>query len=92
MELTTVKCTESSKGGYIVKLQGKSGNKTAMFGTTVASSQSTYYVKLAEEVAVGITEDVDLDLFDIVEREFTFTDDEDNEVIAMLKWLHEKKG
>lgn len=93
LALECTSCTQTdAKDGYILTLKHNSTKemKTA-FGKKVTPISYTFYMKVSEQCEVGFKAEQDLDVFNIVEREFTFTNDETGEpVTAWLKWLHLK--
>ena len=89
------KCTPSSKGGFIVKLQSKSVNTVqTVFGTIESNTQKTYYAKVQNEAKVGTEGPIDLSLFDVVTRDWEI-DDEESEMFGetvQLDWLYPKRS
>lgn len=85
INLTVVKSTPSSNGGFILKLQ----NKTAIVTPFGKKEQSiTYYMKVADNSAkVGFAADLELNDFLIVERDFIPEDGENAGEIIPCKWL-----
>lgn len=70
--------------GFITKLQHKTVvTVDTEFGKKTQQRQETYYIKLDNQVAVGLEKPLSLEKFDIVER--LFTTDEGDELT--LKWL-----
>lgn len=71
INLTVVKCTPSSKGGSILKLQNKDTKQVSTaFGITSQASQQTFYLKVASPMQVGFVAPLDTDMFAITELPF----------------------
>lgn len=91
LALKCVSCTETDKkDGFILKLVHESAITTATaFGKKITPVKHTFYMKVAEECAVGFEATQDLNIFTITEREFVFPDAETaEEVTVWCKWLH----
>lgn len=70
--LTVVKCTPSTKGGFLLKLQSKAAKQLdTAFGSITQTSQETYYMKVGTTQPVGKVADLDIDLFKVTELPFT---------------------
>ena len=70
--------------GFITKLQNKTEKIIDTgFGIKTSNTQETYYIKLDKQIAVGTTNTLDLDKFEIVGK--SFITDEGEELT--LKWL-----
>lgn len=90
LELECTKCTETElKDGYILKLHHHHDvvTKTA-FSTKVTPVKHTFYMKVSEPCAVGFKAKQDLNVFNIVERPFSFANGDDEQVEVWCKWLH----
>lgn len=94
LELKCTKCTETKDDkdvttGYILTLKHESKivTKTA-FGTKITPVKHTFYMKVSEPCEVGFTAKQDLDIFNIVERPFSFANDDAEQVEVWCKWLH----
>ena len=87
MELSVVQIGDvTSNDNRIVKLQRQVETETAI---GVVNQRATYYSAVkADTVAVaeGDTVDLDLDVYNVVERPFTAPDGTE----MMLKWIHLK--
>ena len=89
LEVITTK--PSSNGGHIIKLQNKAVKTLVTpFGTKKTESQTTYYMKLETPGKVGFKADLDIEQFNVIEREFTPEDAEPGAEPLMLKWLQLK--
>ena len=90
IELTIVKCTPSENGGFITTLKTEVAGDAIVhiegLGDVPKTGIRTYYIKTLEEQTVDAVITLDLDMFDIKEREYT---PEDGEAM-MLKWLYVK--
>ena len=89
MNLTIIKCTASTNGGFILTLQteGEERNVSTPFGTHPTKGDiETYYMKVNEEQAEGVTADLDLNDYSVKVRPFT----KDDGITLDLKWLHHK--
>lgn len=85
-----VSAQPTSNGNYIhsVKTEGK---KETVLGVEKSSSQLTYFIALPKPVAVGTTDNLDLDKFRVEERPYEVADTDTGEMkTLMLKWLHIK--
>jgi hypothetical protein len=72
LKLKVTKSTLSSNGGYIITLQSKeSKSMQTPFGLKTQESQLTYYMKVTEAQPIGKEADMDINLFDVVERPYT---------------------
>ena len=93
VNLTLISKTPSENGGEILKLQNadEKAEQTA-FGMKTQKTQVTYYMKVDKcPLAKGKSADLDLDMFNIVERPFEIEDEETKEMKTIhLKWLHLK--
>ena len=89
-KLKCVKCTSSKNGGFILKLQNKEEKSIETpFGKKTQTSQNTYYMKVDEECAVGTEAELNVDDFNVIERQYTI-DDESSDLhgeTIQLKWL-----
>lgn len=91
INLTVVSSSVSSKGGHIVKLQNKSAKQQITpFGVKKVDSQTTYYIKLETAGVVGFSADLDIDQFNVVDREFVPEDAKPGDPAMVLKWLQLK--
>lgn len=97
IELTVESSTVSSKGGAILKLVNKQDKSIQTpFGLKTAGVQQTFYMKVDQPVPVATKGALDLDQFNIVERAFTFKEEDSTkenfgaDVTVQLKWLHIK--
>lgn len=88
------KCTETKDDkdittGYILTLKHESviTTKTA-FGTKITPVKHTFYMKVSEPCTVGFEALQDLSIFNIVERPFSFVNDDSEQVEVWCKWLH----
>ncbi len=92
IRLNVVQSTPSSRGGFIVKLQNSTTRtEQTEFGSKTVGSQQTYYMKLDEEPTVQ-SADLDLDRYQVVERDFLISDEKSPSFgqTVQLKWLHLK--
>jgi len=92
VKVTVTKVSEkTSKDNYIHTLKSE-GTSIKVLGQDLIGNGSTYFVALKGAAKVNSAELIDLDRFDIVEREFTPEPDETGEVkTMMLKWLYPKR-
>lgn len=83
----------TSNGNYIVTLKSTE-NKTVDLGGGITQSKSLTYFLAANGATKPILDaeiDLNLDLFEVIERPFPTTDKVTNEPITLvLKWLHLK--
>ena len=87
--LTVSKCTESSNGGYVLTLKEKSPSvvvDTPFGKQSTSDTLNTFYMKVEDSLETGFSADINLNDYEIVEREFQT--DKGKELI--LKWLHIK--
>jgi hypothetical protein len=89
MKLTVVSSTQNEKKtAYVTKLKGSKVVDLGVLGTKEVDRH--YYISAPNQVEKGTEVEINLGQFNIVEREFAYTDDDGVEQIAMLKWLHLK--
>lgn len=92
------KVTASSKGGFIATLQNRTIITVASaFGDVMKTTQTTYYVKLASAPAVGLKAPLDMETFDVTERDYIVPPlnaqglpNENAGEVLPLKWLSPK--
>lgn len=78
------------RGNYIhtVKTEGK---VVEVLGQKKSTGQVTYFISLPSKTAIGSEHEIDMDQFDVKERDFVTADRETGEEIVLkLKWLHLK--
>ena len=85
-------CTQSTNGGFIVKLVNTSEYKIkTAFGTKTTTVKHTFYMKLDEAVPVDFVAEQNIDELDVVEYLFVPTDDDGTAIETdspiWLKWL-----
>ena len=85
-----VKSTESSKGGFVNTIVTEQTKSVEVFGQMKEDViKRTYYIKTPKAIAVNSTADLDLGKFRVVERPYTFVDEETGEEKTIAcKWLH----
>ncbi len=89
MKLTVVSCNQNEKKtAYVTKLKGSKSVDLGALGTKTVDRH--YYISAPNEAAEGTELELNLGIFNIVEREFEFVDDDNVTQVAMLKWLHLK--
>lgn len=90
LELTCINCTETeAKDGFIIKLLHHHEIITnTAFGTKVTPVKHTFYMKVIDPCEVGFKAKQDLDIFNIVERPFSFANEQAEQVEVWCKWLH----
>ena len=91
IELTIDVSTPTSNGNFMNKLIGKGDSVKTAFGTSEGGKR-TFYLFTDQQNAKGIKAEVDLDSFDIVKRDYPFTDDKGEEQIAILSYLYPKRA
>lgn len=92
IKVTVLKSTASTKnpGTHIVTVRNMSEGVEAL-GTKLTGSQSTFYMATVAPVPVGSEHDLNMDLFQVVERPYEVTDKVTGEVKTLpLKWLRAK--
>lgn len=89
LELTCEKCTESERGGHILKLVHKSEKQIITpFGKKTQPIQHTFYMKVNDAVELGVKHAMNIDDMKVVGREYKIIDTNTGEVtIVELKWL-----
>lgn len=94
MLFTVSMSKKTVNGNFFTKVENKSINKVATpFGDVEQESKTTYYFFANAENEVGKEAEIDLSLFDVVEKDFPFTDKETGEEgIAKLKYLYPKRA
>lgn len=71
MKLKVVSSNPSSNGGFINKLVHEEVVTMKVFGVSkTTTQQSTFYMKTDEALPIGAEDEINLSLFDIVERPF----------------------
>ena len=85
MELTVVKCTESSNGGFVVTMNGESND--SLFGQKLTTK---FYAKLATKVEVGTKQEVAIEKFNVISRESVLNEGTPEEATITMKWLSAK--
>lgn len=90
IKVTVTKVTEASNGNFIHTLKTE-GKVVKFLGQDMVSNQVTYYAALKSGAEVGSTGDFNLEDFDVVQRPFTFTNEDGEEVNTKLSWLYPKK-
>lgn len=92
--LTVTSCTESSNGGFIVTLKTESEDgavvQIAGLGSVPKTGIRTYYIKTLEEQTIDEVIELDLDMFDIKERDYVPDDAKEGDAPMKLKWLYVK--
>jgi len=85
-----VKSTESSKGGFVNTIVTEQVKTAIVFGQEKQDvSRRTYYIKTPKAIPVNKEAELDLANFRVVERPYTFTDEETGEEKTIAcKWLH----
>ena len=82
----------TKNNNYCNKLVNKTTvNTQTPFGVTVSEQQETYYLFTATINKVGFEAPLDIALFDVVEKPFSFTDEAGKPVVAQLKYLYPKR-
>lgn len=84
------KSTSSSKGGFVNTIVSETTKSVEVFGQIKSETVTrTYYIKTEKAIAVNATAQLDLGKFRIVERPYTFVDEETGEQKTIAcKWLH----
>ncbi|MHA1197726.1 MAG: hypothetical protein ACTSQF_00015 [Candidatus Heimdallarchaeaceae archaeon] len=94
VQLNVTSCTESSNGGFIVTLKTETEDGATVhiagLGNVPKTGIRTYYIKTLEEQTVDAVIELDLDMFDIKERDYTPDDAEEGDAPMKLKWLYVK--
>jgi hypothetical protein len=93
IKITVTKVSEkTTKGNFIHTLKSE-GQVVKVLGQDMIGQGLTYFVALKGPAKVDSSEIIDLDKFDIVEREFTPEPDEETGETRtlMLKWLYPKR-
>lgn len=94
IKLTVTKVSEkTTNGNYIHTLQTE-GTVIKIYGQDMVGRPVSYFVALKSAAKVDSSEIIDLDRFDIVERELTTEPDEETGETRtlMLKWLYPKRS
>lgn len=78
---------KTSNGNFLVKITNE--RSVSMLGVTKVAKM-TYYVALPAKPKVDSEHELDLDLFNVVERPYDRVDDDGVVTTLMLKWLHIK--
>ena len=76
MQITVVKCTESTKGGFVVTVSTGKSRTVTQFGKEVVKKLAgeRYIMKHDEAVAIDSTHELDLSQFEQVVKTFTGED------------------
>lgn len=90
MKLTVVQSNKSEKSGnFVTKLQCVAQVDLGPLG--IKETKQTYYISAPQQVQKGQEIELDLNMFNIVEHPYSFTDEETGEITTIgLKWLHLK--
>lgn len=93
VKVTVTKVSEKTTNGNYIHTLKSEGTVIKVLGQDLVGNGSTYFVALKGAAKVDSSEILDLDRFDIVEREYTPEPDaETGETrTLMLKWLYPKK-
>jgi hypothetical protein len=85
-----VKSTLSSKGGFVNTIVTEQRKSVEVFGQMKEEvTKRTYYIKTEKTIPLNKEAQLDLANFRIVERPYTFTDEETGEEKTIAcKWLH----
>lgn len=71
MLLKCISSTSSKNGGFVVKLQNKDIIELdTPFGKKTQAAQTTFYVKMDNDVAIGTEGDLDLSKFQVIENPY----------------------
>lgn len=88
-DYTVVSSTPTKNGNFCTKIQNVSRNsQVTAFGNVEGKSQETYYFFTQVQPAIGFKAQMDVNLFDIVNKKFTTEDDGD----ITLKYLYPKRA
>lgn len=87
IELTVEQSTKTKNGNFMNKLVGKGESVTTAFGTAEGGKR-TFYLFTDQENAKGLKAEVSLSDFDVVKRDYEFTDEDGNEQTAVLSYLY----
>jgi len=83
---------KTTNGNYIHTLKTE-GVKVNVLGQEMTGNGLTYFAALKGAANVGQEDFIDLDKFDVVEREYSPVDPETGETTTlMLKWLYPKRA
>ena len=87
INVTVERATENQKGtGFVTKLVASTATKLpGGLGTKI--SKRTFYISAPEQAEIGSTFELDLDQFEVVQRDTPFADETTGEIIK-CKWLH----
>lgn len=93
--LECVTCTESSNGGFILKLVNENTKKEKTpFGMKSVTKKLTFYMKVDDKVALKKKAEMNLDDFKITEAPFAIPETDENGVendnageVIMIKWI-----
>lgn len=92
-EFTVESSTSTKNGNFCNKLQSKKVTKVETeFGVVETEQQTTYYLFTNKENPKGMKAKLNLDLFDVVAKEYPFVDEAGAEQVAALKYLYPKRG
>ena len=85
-----VKSTQSSKGGFVNTIVTEHKKSVEVFGQIKEEvTKRTYYINTEKTIPLNKEAQLDLANFRIVERLYTFTDEETGEEKTIAcKWLH----
>jgi len=93
LELTVESSSKTKNDNFCNKLVSKRVHKVETdFGTVESEQTATYYLFTNKENAKGMKAKMNLELFDIVEKEFPFVDESGAPQVATLKYLYPKRG
>ncbi len=89
--LTVAVSTKTTNGNFMNKLTGAGDSVTTAFGT-VQGGKRTFYMFTDQANAVGVSAPVDLSQFDLIKRDYPFTDDKGVAQVAVLSYLYPKRA
>ena len=91
IELTVDTCTKTKNDNYMNKLTGVTPGVKTAFGE-VLGGKRTFYMFTDQNNAIGLKAEIDLNSFDVIKREYPFTDDKGEEQVATLSYLYPIKA
>jgi len=88
-EFKVERVTKSEKSGnFVTKLVYETVVDLDILG--MKPKKETYYISAPAEVKAGDTVELELGMFEIVDRPYVFIGEYDEEVTVSCKWLHLK--
>lgn len=92
VKMTVVKVSDETKEGNFIHTLRTEPTEVEFMGTKLTSKGETFYVALKAPLAIDLTDEIDLDRFDVVERTEELESQKTGEMETFtFKWLFPKR-